>query len=63
MDYLIAKLKERNIHIVITAQTNFGNGYPERNEPTGGFSYKYDKCICTPNRKLLPHKKHISIVW
>lgn len=29
MDYLIAKLKERNIHIVITAQTNFGNGYPE----------------------------------
>ena len=44
MDYLIAKLKERNIHIVITAQTNFGNGYPERNEPTSGFSYKYDKC-------------------
>ena len=40
MDYLIAKLKERNIHIVITAQTNFGNGYPERNEPTSGFSYK-----------------------
>ena len=44
MDYLIAKLKERNIHIVITAQTNFGNGYPERNIQTGGFSYKYDKC-------------------
>lgn len=44
MDYLIAKLKERNIHIVITAQTNFGNGYPERNIQTGGFSYRYDKC-------------------
>lgn len=44
LDYLIAKLKERDIHIVITAQTNFGNGYPERNEKTGGFSYKYDKC-------------------
>lgn len=44
MDYLIAKLKERNIHIVVTAQTNFGNGYPERNIPTDGFSYKYDKC-------------------
>lgn len=44
MDYLIAKLKERDIHIVITAQTNFGNGYPERNEPTGGFAYNYDKC-------------------
>lgn len=44
LDYLIAKLKERGIKIVITAQTNFGNGYPEKNEPTGGFSYKYDKC-------------------
>lgn len=44
MDYLIAKLKERDMHIVITAQTNFGNGYPERNEKTGGFSYKYGKC-------------------
>lgn len=44
MDYLMAKLKERNIYIVITAQTNFGNGYPERNEQTGGFSYQYDKC-------------------
>ena len=44
LDYLIAKLKERGIKIVITAQTNFGNGYPEKNQPTGGFSYKYDKC-------------------
>lgn len=44
MDYLISKLKERGIRIMITAQTNFGNGYPERNQPTGGFSYQYDKC-------------------
>ncbi|WP_372776459.1 hypothetical protein [Mangrovibacterium sp.] len=44
LDYLISKLKERGISIVITAQTNFGNGYPERNQPTGGFSYLYDKC-------------------
>ncbi len=44
LDYLIARLKERNIKIVITAMTNFGNGYPERNQPTGGFSYLYDKC-------------------
>ena len=44
LDYLISKLKERNIHVVITAQTNFGDGYPERNRPTGGFSYLYDKC-------------------
>lgn len=53
MDYLIAKLKERNIHIVVTAQTNFGNGYPERNIPTGGFSYKYDKCDMHSNPKAI----------
>ena len=44
LDYLIGKLKERNIKIVLTAMTNFGNGYPERNIPTDGFSYQYDKC-------------------
>lgn len=44
LDYLIFKLKERDIRIVITAQTNFGNGYPERDQLTGGFSYNYDKC-------------------
>lgn len=44
MDYLIHKLRERGIRTLITAQTNFGNGYPERNQPTGGFSYNYDKC-------------------
>ena len=57
MDYLIAKLKERNIHIVITAQTNFGNGYP------AAFLISTTNAACTPNRKLLPHKKDISIVW
>ncbi|MBM6945297.1 MULTISPECIES: hypothetical protein [Bacteroides] len=44
LDYLLSKLEERGIRIVITLQTNFGNGYPERNEPTGGYSYLYDKC-------------------
>lgn len=53
MDYLIARLKERNIHIVVTAQTNFGNGYPERNQPTGGFSYKYDKCDMHANPEAI----------
>lgn len=44
LDYLLYKLQERGIRTVVTAQTNFGNGYPERNQPTGGFSYNYDKC-------------------
>ncbi|MGE4587599.1 MAG: hypothetical protein AB7D05_09680, partial [Mangrovibacterium sp.] len=44
LDYLIARLAERNIRSLITAQTNFGNGYPERNRQTGGFSCQYDRC-------------------
>ncbi|MGN0213046.1 MAG: hypothetical protein ACI4AN_08925 [Muribaculaceae bacterium] len=44
LDYLIYKLEERGISILITAQTNFGNGYPERNINTGGYSYHYEKC-------------------
>lgn len=44
LDYLLNRLEERGIRVVITLQTNFGNGYPERNEPTGGYSYNYDKC-------------------
>ncbi len=45
LDYLVMKLKQRKIDIVFTAQTNFGNGYPERNINTGAYSYLYDKCM------------------
>lgn len=45
LDYLIAQLEKRGVAVVLTAQTNFGNGYPERNtDPNGAFSYKYGKC-------------------
>ncbi|MCC8070655.1 MAG: hypothetical protein LIO90_02490 [Bacteroidales bacterium] len=45
LDYLIAQLEQRQISIILTAQTNFGNGYPERNsDPNGAYSYRYDKC-------------------
>lgn len=45
LDYLIARLEERGIAIVLTAQTNFGNGYPERNtDPNGAYTYDYPKC-------------------
>lgn len=53
LDYLIYTLKERDIHIVLTAMTNFGNGYPERNQPTGGFSYAYDKCEIHSNPEAI----------
>jgi len=42
-DYLIKKLKERNIKILITPIAFWGNGYPERDERTPGFSTKYGK--------------------
>ena len=39
LDYLISRLEARGIDIVLTAQTNFGNGYPERNtDPNGAYS-------------------------
>lgn len=45
LDYLIAELEKRGMAVVLTAQTNFGNGYPERNtDPNGAFSYDYPKC-------------------
>lgn len=44
LDYLIGRMEENGIDVVLTAQTNFGNGYPEKNVDTGGYSYDYDKC-------------------
>lgn len=45
LDYLIWRLEERNIKVVITAQTNFGNGYPERNaDPNDAYTYDYENC-------------------
>ena len=42
-DYLLAKLKERNIKILITPIAFWGNGYPEKDENNGSFSYSYGK--------------------
>ncbi len=42
-DYLIHKLKERGIRSVITPIAFWGNGWPEPDEKTPGFSHKYGK--------------------
>ena len=42
-DYLIFKLKQRNIKIIMTPIAFWGNGYPQRDEKTAGFSSKYNK--------------------
>lgn len=53
LDYLISQLRQRGIRTLITAQTNFGNGYPERNQPTDGYSYLYDKCDVHQNPEAI----------
>lgn len=44
LDYMIARFENRGIDIILTAQTNFGNGYPEKDIDTGAFTYDFDKC-------------------
>jgi hypothetical protein len=42
-DYLLKKLKEHNIKVLITPIAFWGNGYPEQDIKTNGFSYVYTK--------------------
>ncbi len=42
-DYLLKQLKDRNINFLITPIAYWGNGWPEPDEDTPGFSNKYGK--------------------
>ncbi len=42
-DYLVHKLKEKNMRIFLTPLAFWGNGYPEKDEKTGSFSSIYNK--------------------
>lgn len=48
-DFLLAELKKRKIKTIITPIAFWGNGYPERDEPTPGFSRKYGRGRVTTN--------------
>ncbi len=52
-DYLLAKLKERGIKILITPIAYWGDGYPEPDEKTPGFSTKYGKANCLTNPEAI----------
>jgi len=52
-DYLIYKLKQRNIHVIITPIAFWGNGYPQRDEKTAGFSSKYNKGKATVDENAI----------
>ncbi len=54
LDYLLAKLKERGIKIILTP-LQFGDaGYPEGGLPLDGFSSKYGKQGCLEDRTSWP---------
>lgn len=48
-DFLLAELKKRNIKTIITPIAFWGNGYPERDEDTPGFSRFYGRGKLTTN--------------
>jgi hypothetical protein len=48
-DFLLAELKRRNIRIILTPIAFWGNGYPERDERTPGFSRVFGKGRATVN--------------
>lgn len=48
-DFLLAELKKRNIKTIITPIAFWGNGYPERDEPTPGFSRYFGRGKLTTN--------------
>ncbi|MCF4102557.1 hypothetical protein L1I30_12850 [Gillisia sp. M10.2A] len=52
-DYLLMKLKERGINYVITPIAFWGNGWPEPDEETPGFSHKYGKDASLTNTEAI----------
>lgn len=52
-DYLVNQLEKRHIKILFTPLAFWGNGYPEKDEPTAGFSSIYDKGRVTVNENAI----------
>lgn len=61
LDYLLSSLESRGITVILTAQTNFGNGYPEKNIDTGAFTYDFEKCDIHSNPEAIKaQQRYIS---
>jgi hypothetical protein len=52
-DYLLYRLKQRNIRIIITMIAFYGDGYPQKDEKSTGFSAKYGKGPATINEDAI----------
>lgn len=48
-DYMINEMERRGMHFIITPIAWWGNGWPENDEKTQGFSAKYGKNACLTN--------------
>ncbi|NJB71948.1 hypothetical protein GGR42_002410 [Saonia flava] len=48
-DYLLKKLKDKGFNFMITPIAFWGNGWPEPDDETPGFSHKYGKGDCLHN--------------
>ncbi|MBN2237957.1 MAG: hypothetical protein JW729_10380 [Bacteroidales bacterium] len=48
-DFLLYELKNKGIHVVMTPIAFWGNGWPDRDEDTPGFSHKYGHADCLTN--------------
>lgn len=67
-DYLIYRMKERGMKFIITPIAYWGNGWPEPDGKTPGFSHKYGKSACLENpeailaqqRYLLQFVSHVN---
>ncbi|MGB8374078.1 MAG: cellulase family glycosylhydrolase, partial [Salegentibacter sp.] len=52
-DYLLKKLKDRGINFILTPIAYWGNGWPEPDEDTPGFSHKYGKAESLTNPEAI----------
>ena len=52
-DYLLYKLAQNDINYVLTPIAYWGNGWPEPDYPTPGFSHKYGKDDCLTNPEAI----------
>lgn len=52
-DYMLKKMKDRGMKFILTPIAFWGNGYPEREEKTPGFSNKYGKDNCLTNEDAI----------
>ena len=48
-DFAVNEMKRRGMRFIITPIAYWGNGWPERDESTPGFSNKYGKAACLTN--------------